>query len=35
MKTTPEHNLLMAKTIFATVYPYYIKKVESKGRTIE
>jgi hypothetical protein len=25
----------MAKTIFATVYPYYIKKIESKGRTIE
>jgi hypothetical protein len=35
MKTTPEHNLRMAKTIFATVYPYYIKKVESKGRRIE
>jgi hypothetical protein len=23
------------KIIFASVYPYYIKKVESKGRTIE
>jgi hypothetical protein len=33
MKTTPEHDARMAKTIFATVYPYYIKKVESKGRT--
>jgi hypothetical protein len=33
MKTTPEHDRRMAKTIFATVYPYYIKKVESKGRT--
>jgi hypothetical protein len=33
MKTTPEHDERMAKTIFATVYPYYIKKVESKGRT--
>ena len=33
MKTTPEHDQRMAKTIFATVYPYYIKKVESKGRT--
>ena len=33
MKTTPEHDKRMAKTIFATVYPYYIKKVESKGRT--
>ena len=35
MKTTPEHNLRMAKTIFATVYPYYIKKIENKGRTID
>jgi len=34
MKTTPEHNARMAKIIFATVYPYYVKKVESKGRTI-
>lgn len=33
MKTTPEHDARMAKTIFATVYPYYVKKVESKGRT--
>jgi hypothetical protein len=33
MKTTPEHDRRMAKTIFATVYPYYVKKVESKGRT--
>jgi hypothetical protein len=35
MKTTPEHNERMAKTTFAAVYPYYIKKVESKGRTKE
>jgi hypothetical protein len=35
MKTTPEHDRRMAKTIFAKVYPYYIKKVESKGRTIQ
>ncbi len=35
MKTTPEHNERMAKTVFARVYPYYIKKVESKGRTIQ
>ncbi|MFM1745038.1 MAG: hypothetical protein RLZZ630_975 [Bacteroidota bacterium] len=34
MKTTPEHDARMAKIIFATVYPYYVKKVESKGRTI-
>jgi len=35
MKTTPEHDKRMAKTVFASVYPYYIKKVESKGRTKE
>lgn len=35
MKTTPEHNARMAKMIFASVYPYYISKVESKGRTKE
>jgi hypothetical protein len=35
MKETPEHNERMARTVFATVYPYYIKKVESKGRTKE
>ena len=33
MKTTPGHDQRMAKTTFAAVYPYYIKKVESKGRT--
>ncbi|OYU94164.1 MAG: hypothetical protein CFE21_17190 [Bacteroidetes bacterium B1(2017)] len=33
MNTTPEHNQRMAKTTFAAVYPYYIKKVEAKGRT--
>jgi len=35
MKTTPEHDKRMAKITFASVYPYYIKKVESKGRTKE
>lgn len=35
MITTPEHDIKMAKIIFATVYPYYIKKVEVKGRTQE
>ncbi|MDD4991501.1 MAG: DUF2200 domain-containing protein [Paludibacter sp.] len=34
MKTTPAHDEKMRKIPFATVYPYYIKKVESKGRTI-
>lgn len=35
MKTTPEHNERMEKITFATVYPYYIRKIERKGRTIE
>ncbi len=35
MKTTPGHDERMAKMTFASVYPYYITKVESKGRTIE
>jgi len=35
MKTTPEHDQRMAKTVFATVYPYYCRKVESKGRTVQ
>jgi len=34
MKTTPEHNEKMAKITFASVYPYYVKKVEVKGRTV-
>lgn len=29
----PEHNERMAKMTFASVYPLYLKKVESKGRT--
>ena len=35
MKTTPEHDKRIAKMIFASVYPHYISKVESKGRTKE
>ncbi|MES2131112.1 MAG: DUF2200 domain-containing protein [Bacteroidota bacterium] len=35
MKVTPEHNERIAKMTFASVYPHYIKKVESKGRTLE
>lgn len=35
MKPTPEHNQRMAKMTFASVYPHYITKVESKGRTKE
>lgn len=33
MKITPEHNKRMTEMIFASVYPYYIIKVEKKGRT--
>lgn len=33
MKTTPEHDARIAKMIFASVYPHYVQKVESKGRT--
>lgn len=35
MKATPEHDERIAKMTFATVYPHYIAKVESKGRTRE
>jgi hypothetical protein len=35
MIATPEHNERMAKITFAKVYPYYIAKVERKGRTIK
>jgi hypothetical protein len=33
MKTTAEHDERIAKMTFASVYPHYITKVESKGRT--
>lgn len=33
MKTTPEHDKKIANLTFAAVYPHYITKVESKGRT--
>ncbi|MFZ4545593.1 MAG: DUF2200 domain-containing protein [Saprospiraceae bacterium] len=35
MKETELHNERIAKLIFASVYPHYIKKVETKGRTVE
>lgn len=35
MKETKAHNDRIAKMSFASVYPHYITKVESKGRTIE
>lgn len=34
MKTTPAHDERIAKMTFASVYPHYINKVESKDRTI-
>lgn len=33
MNTTPEHDARIATLTFASVYPHYIRKVESKGRT--
>ena len=33
MVTTPEHDEKIAKLTFASVYPHYVKKVETKGRT--
>ena len=35
MSTSATHDERMAKIIFASVYPYYVKKVETKGRTKE
>jgi hypothetical protein len=35
MKTTTEHNERIAKMTFSSVYPHYVSKVESKGRTKE
>lgn len=35
MITTPEHDAKIARLVFASVYPHYVTKVESKGRTIE
>ncbi len=33
MNTTPEHDRKIAMMKFASVYPHYVAKVESKGRT--
>lgn len=33
MNTTPEHDARIAKMTFSSVYPHYVTKVESKGRT--
>lgn len=33
MSTSPTHDERIAKMVFASVYPYYVAKVEKKGRT--
>lgn len=33
MSTSPEHDKRIAEMVFGSVYPHYVKKVESKGRT--
>ena len=35
MKETQEHNNRMAKMTITSVYPHYVRKVESKGRSEE
>lgn len=35
MKETQVHNDRIAKMLFASVYPHYVTKVVSKGRTVE
>ncbi len=35
MKETDQHNERIAKMVFASVYPHYVTKVVSKGRTID
>ena len=35
MNTTDAHNQKIAKLTFASVYPMYVKKIETKGRTKE
>ncbi len=35
MKVTQTHNERIAKMSFASVYPHYVTKVQSKGRTID
>jgi hypothetical protein len=35
MKETEKHNERIAKMTFASVYPHYVTKVQSKGRTVE
>lgn len=34
MQDTSHHDAKIAKLIFRSVYPHYVAKVESKGRTV-
>ncbi len=34
MKGTSHHDARIAKMVFRSVYPHYVTKVESKGRTV-
>lgn len=35
MSTSPEHDARIARMSFASVYPHYVTKVETKGRTVQ
>ena len=35
MSAALNHDVRIAQMIFATVYPFYISKIESKGRTLK
>jgi hypothetical protein len=35
MKETEKHNERIAKITFSSVYPYYVKKVQNKGRSVD
>ena len=35
MKETEKHNERIVKMTFASVYPHYVTKIQSKGRTID
>nr|WP_297307197.1 DUF2200 domain-containing protein [uncultured Flavobacterium sp.] len=35
MATTPEHDAKIARLTFASVYPHYVKKIETKGRSVK
>jgi hypothetical protein len=35
MKNSISHDERMAQLTFASVYPHYVKKIESKGRTLD